>query len=113
MAAQQLDCSEDQLELQFAELSALLPGIKQRMHTIKADHLARLVADPAKVAERLIELKAIFPQANVEQMVLKDFNLLLSVSTDQVSQAADELRAFLPGQVNIDRCRILTPHRSE
>lgn len=103
VAAEQLRCSEEQLEQQFAELLALLPGIKERMHTIKANKFASLVENPAKIAERLIQLKAVFPKANVEQMVLRDFDLLLNWSIEEVTQAAEDLRESLPSSVNVDR----------
>lgn len=103
MAAQQLQCSEQELDRQFADLTSLLPGINERMATIKADCLAKLVENPARVAERLTQLKAIFPRANVQQMVLRDFNLLLAESADGIARAAEELREFLPSSVQIDR----------
>ena len=103
VAAEQLECTEEQLEQQFAELVALLPGIRERMHTIKADRFASLVENPARIAERLIQLKAVFPKANVEQMVLRSFDLLLTRSVEEISQAAEELRDLLPSAVNVDR----------
>lgn len=104
VAAEQLQCSEEELEQKFTELIALLPGISERMHTMKADSLAKLVDDPARVAERLTHLKAIFPQANVQQMVLRDFNLLLNVSPEKIREAAEDLRDYLPEEVDVDRC---------
>lgn len=103
VAAEQLECTEEQLEQQFVELVALLPGIRERMRTIKADKFVSLARDPAQIAERLIQLKAIFPQANVEQMVLRDFNLVLAISVEQIAEAAQELREMLPSTVHIDR----------
>ena len=103
VAAEQLRCSEEHLEQQFAELIALLPGIREKMHTIKADKFASLVEDPAEIAERLIQLKAVFPKANVEQMVLRDFNLLSTRKVEEITHAAEELRKSLPSTVDIDR----------
>ncbi len=103
VAAEQLKCSEEQIEQQYAELTALLPGIRERMQTIKADKFAALVESPANIAERLIQLKAIFPGANVEQMVLRDFNLLLTSSIQDIAESARELRRLLPYTVQIDR----------
>ena len=103
VAAEQLECSEEELEQKFYELTALLPGISERMHTIKADSLARIVENPANIAERLTQLKAIFPNANVQQMVLRDFDLLLSQSVDGVAQAASGLREILPKGVELDK----------
>ena len=85
------------------ELAAILPGINDRMHTVKADLLAKLLEDPLRVAERLMHLKNIFPGADVQQMALRDFGLLLHRSVENITQAAQDLKDLLPAEVEIDR----------
>ena len=70
---------------------------------MKPDVIAQLCDKPEAIAERLIHLKTVFPSANVEAMALKNTDLLLVKSADNISSAAAELRAFLPPQVDIDR----------
>ena len=70
---------------------------------MKPDVIAQLCNKPEAIAERLIHLKTVFPSANVEAMALKNTDLLLVKSADNISSAAAELRAFLPPQVDIDR----------
>lgn len=94
------------MERRFLELAAILPGINDRMHTVKADLLAKLLSDPSKIAERLLQLKSIFPAANVQQMALRDFGLILTKSVAEIAQAAKELKEVLPSGVDIDRCVI-------
>ena len=65
--------------------------------------LARLLTSPAAVAERLLQLKLVFPGANVEQMVLRDTRLLVEQSLAEISAAAAELRDILPDDVNLDK----------
>ena len=74
--------------------------------------------DPAAVAERLLQLKLVFPGANMEQMLLQrkvlqlrarrmvlqlGARLLLEQSLDEISAAAAELRDILPDDVNLDK----------
>lgn len=106
VAAEQLECDEHELDERVAGLVAVLPGLTLRMHTMKAGVLAKLAEDPAAIAEKLLQLKAVFPTGNVQQMVLRDVHLLFQ-SIEDVSKAAADLRELLPPDVDVDRCRFL------
>ena len=96
-----------------------MPGLVEgRSGYGTATQLARLIMDPAAVAERLLQLKLVFPGANMEQMLLQrkvlqlrarrmvlqlGARLLLEQSLDEISAAAAELRDILPDDVNLDK----------
>ena len=103
MTTEKLECSDEEMEKRFKELLGVIPGLTERMHTLRPTVLARLLMDPAAVAERLLQLKLVFPGANVEQMVLRDTRLLVEQSLAEISAAVAELRDVLPKEVNLDK----------
>ena len=66
------------------------------------DMLAQLVADPAQVAQKLVHLRQIFPQADTSRMVSNRMSLMLNDDLEKVAAAAEELRTVLP-TVNVDK----------
>lgn len=103
VAAEELACDEEELEGRFSELAAVMPGLAAKLHTVKPRILAALAADPAAIANRLLHLRTLFPTANVEQMALRDFDLLLSRDVVEIGKAAADLREILPQDVDLDR----------
>ncbi len=56
---------------QLQELLLLIPGFQARLQRIRPQLLAALVCDTAGVADKMVVLKNIFPQADVAQLVCK------------------------------------------
>jgi hypothetical protein len=92
--------SEEELESRLRDLVALLPAIKPRLPSMKPDILLRLAGDVHSVARKLLELKAVFPDADCGRMLAQELSLM-SEGAESLRRRAEELRAFLP-TVNID-----------
>lgn len=103
IAASELGCSAQELEGRLKEILDVLPMLSERVHTMKPEVLGKLCAKPEQIAQRLVELKTIFPGANVEQMAVKQPELLLSADLTSISAAVEQLHCYLPQGVDIDR----------
>lgn len=103
ITADELHCSDEELEQRFRDLVAVMPGLTKKMQTMKPKLLAALTENPAGIAEKLLLLRNVFPTANIEQMVLRDLSLLLEKTVEEVQAAAVKLREILPPDVDLDR----------
>ena len=89
-----------------------MPGVVKKMQTMKPKLLAALMEDPAGIAEKLLLLRNVFPSANIEQMVLRDFSLLLEKSIAEVEEAAQKLQEILPADVDLDRSGFIAQYET-
>lgn len=87
----------------------LLPHSEEKLLKMKADIIVRLLADLPAVAEKLVALKATFPNADVSQMISRQPDLVLTDKFGNIGEACQRLSAILPG-LNVDRyvCRYPT-----
>lgn len=65
--------------------------------------MAYFAADTNRLALALVELKRLFPTANVANMVVKQPALLIERTPQQLAAAAEKLRELLP-RFDIDWC---------
>lgn len=100
--AEKLTISEEEFAEKLEALRQLLPNLIPKMGLMGPDMLAQLVADPAQVAQRLVHLRQIFPQADTSRMVSHRMSLMLNDDLEKVAAAAEELRTVLP-TVNVDK----------
>lgn len=83
--------SEDVLAQRLAALSQLLPNLVSKMAIMGPDNLAKLAADPASVALKLVQLKGIFPNADTACMVANRMGLILQDDLADVAAAAGDM----------------------
>ena len=102
MTAEKLNITEEAMSQKMGELQRLLPNLLQKMAGMGPDLLAQLSADPSKLAEKLMQLKIIFPEADTSRMVSNQISLVLQADLQNVAAAAEELRSILPN-VNVDK----------
>ncbi|WIA10616.1 hypothetical protein OEZ85_010798 [Tetradesmus obliquus] len=102
IASQELQVSEDELEDRLQQLYNLLPDLASRLVKAPPKRVAQLAASTEIIAERLLRLRDIFPQANTSNMVNNRLTLLLDDDLDAVAAAAVRLRQLLP-QIHVDR----------
>jgi hypothetical protein len=100
IAAKGSNMKEEELESRLKDLISLLPAIQPRLPSMKPDILLRLANDVHAVAQKLLELKAAFPDADCGHMLAQELGLM-SEEADSLRRRAQELRDFLPS-VNID-----------
>ncbi|KAK9864913.1 hypothetical protein WJX84_006478 [Apatococcus fuscideae] len=96
IAAAELGIGAAEVEKKIATLQQLLPDIIPKMAQMKAQLLVRLAANVEQLAQRLLDLKLIFPSANVGLMVSKAPALALMENLDHIQQGADAFRRMLP-----------------
>ncbi|DBB06310.1 TPA: hypothetical protein ACH3X1_011882 [Trebouxia sp. C0004] len=102
VTAEKLNITEEAMSQKLRELQRLLPNLLQKMAGMGPDLLAQLSADPPQLAEKLLQLKIIFPEADTSRMVSNQISLVLKADLQKVAAAAEELRSILPN-VNVDR----------
>ncbi|KAG1665034.1 hypothetical protein FOA52_003209 [Chlamydomonas sp. UWO 241] len=90
------------MDERLSQLAVLLPGLESRIMGAPPALIARLACQTDDVARRLMELKALFPQADITEMVNNRLSLLLDDDMRDVGDAGAKLRARLP-DINIDR----------
>eukprot|EP00798_Chlamydomonas_sp_ICE-L_P004057 gene4057-14143_t len=76
--------------------------IKERLLRAPPKLVARLAANTGSVAQRIVRLKSMFPEANVSNMVSNRLTLLLEDDLDAVQIASTHLRELLPA-INVDK----------
>ena len=103
IAADTLDIGEAEMEVRLEQLAEVLPDIVPRMSTMKPEIIARLAANPQQLAEKLLQLKALLPEANAGQMIARRPSLALSEDLEgDVAERVAQLRELLPGAA-VDR----------
>ena len=86
-----MDISEDALSQRLDELRQLLPNVVSKLAKMGPDNLAKLAADPSKLAMKLVQLKNIFPEANTSRMVAHKMSLILQDDLKDIAAAAGDL----------------------
>eukprot|EP01025_Chloroclados_australasicus_P010572 TRINITY_DN1433_c0_g5_i1.p2 TRINITY_DN1433_c0_g5~~TRINITY_DN1433_c0_g5_i1.p2 ORF type:complete len:299 (+),score=25.14 TRINITY_DN1433_c0_g5_i1:34-897(+) len=99
--ANNLGLTEEQVEDRLQSLSFLIPEIQSKLSVMKVDTLTAFLANPNRVAARLVRLKRIFPTANVGEMMLRRYSLGLNEDLNIIENGVEELRELLPN-VSID-----------
>ena len=102
MIAEKLKITEEAVTGKLGELQRLLPNLTSRMLVMGPDMLARLAANPSQLAEKLLRLKIIFPEADTSRLVSNQMSLVLKDDLQKVAAAAEELKSILPN-VNVDK----------
>ena len=83
---------EEVLSQRLEELRQLLPNLVPKMAKMGPDNLAKLAADPSKLALKLVQLKESFPEADTSRMVAHRMSLILQDNLDDIAAAAGDLR---------------------
>ncbi len=103
IAADTLDIGEAEMEVRLQQLAEVLPDIVPRLSTMKPETVAQLAAEPQQLAEKLLQLKALLPEANAGQMIARRPSLALSEDLQgDVAERVAQLRELLPGAA-VDR----------
>lgn len=79
---------EETLAQRLADLSQLLPNLVSKIAVMGPDNIAKLAADPSRVALKLVQLKGIFPEADTSRMVAHRMGLILHDNLEDVAAAA-------------------------
>lgn len=95
-AVKELHISEDEMEHRLQQLSLLLPDLAAKISVMKPKAVAYFAADTNRLALALVELKRLFPTADVANMVVKQPALLIERSPQELAVAAEKLRELLP-----------------
>lgn len=80
----------------------LLPDLVGKMGRARADVLLELLQDPGATAARLMALREVLPRCNVSALVAGHPKLLLGMPVAEVAAKVAELRALLPGHVDVE-----------
>ncbi|KAG1656639.1 hypothetical protein FOA52_008863 [Chlamydomonas sp. UWO 241] len=88
----QLGISEAEFESRLGQLLTLLPGLSDRLLSLKTDLLLQLCSEPDAVASRLITLKSLYPAANLNQMIYKRPEMLTAAGWAGVEAGSAKLR---------------------
>ena len=88
-------------------LQKLVPDLKKKLKVMKVGDLARLAVKVPDIANKLLTLKEIFPQANISHMVSNKPELLME-DTAVIAEKAKQLRVLLETD-EIDRAVELNP----
>ena len=102
VAAQQLGMSDEELSERLLRLTALLPGLRPRLAGMRPATLVGLAREVDEVAGRLVQLKAIFPDADVGALAAREPGLVLGYDLGRLAGTAEQLRELLPA-INVDR----------
>ncbi|KXZ47268.1 hypothetical protein GPECTOR_36g120 [Gonium pectorale] len=102
IAGDELGISDAEMDERLQQLGALLPGLESRLGKAPPKLVARLAANTGLVAQRLLQLKSLFPQANLSAMVNNRLTLLLDDDMEQLAAASARLRELIPA-INVDR----------
>jgi hypothetical protein len=94
---------QEEFDRKLGDLVAVLPGLVEKIEKVKPSMLAALVQNPAAIASKLIQLKALLPGANIERLVLRDFLLLLHTPVEDIAASVAKLKRILPPDVDLDR----------
>ncbi|KAK9851889.1 hypothetical protein WJX84_011756 [Apatococcus fuscideae] len=109
VAAAELGIGGDEMEQRIQTLQQLLPDIVPKMAQMKAQLLVKLASNVEHLAQRLLDLKSIFPSTNVSLMVSRAPGLALMEDLDPIRQGAAAFRELLP---NADLDMVVQEHAS-
>eukprot|EP00210_Caulerpa_lentillifera_P000947 g917.t1 len=101
IAAHEMKLTDEQFDQKLNLLSNLLPGVNSRIAKMPPKLIAQLIINSHSLGERLLELKLIFPQADVANLVSSRPTLVLTESLQDIQSAADRLHELLPNS-NVD-----------
>mmetsp|Transcript_3660 Transcript_3660/g.13241 ORF Transcript_3660/g.13241 Transcript_3660/m.13241 type:complete len:286 (+) Transcript_3660:32-889(+) len=105
--ARELGVSQEHVTRRLEVLQKLVPDLKPKLRAMKIGDLARLAVKCKTIPHDLIELKDIFPLANVSRMVAAKPSLLYEDMGD-LRRRAERLRQVL-GTSDVDRAVELNP----
>ncbi|GIL81110.1 hypothetical protein Vretimale_12785 [Volvox reticuliferus] len=86
----------DAFDAQLQELLLLLPDMRSRLLSLKPSILVELCGDTRAVAYKLIQLREMFPDANVSIIIAKRPTLLTSAEWPGVEAAHRKLQELFP-----------------
>mmetsp|Transcript_6066 Transcript_6066/g.17358 ORF Transcript_6066/g.17358 Transcript_6066/m.17358 type:complete len:270 (+) Transcript_6066:292-1101(+) len=95
-AARELGISEDEMNARLRDLVVLLPELPSRLALMKATDFSRLSRDVQQLAQRLVELKELFPKVDVAGMVIRQPEIVVARTTAQLREAAVQLQELMP-----------------
>lgn len=111
--AQELGIRDDDDEARLAKslihrVCVLLPPLRSRLKTAGAPLIAAFCRDVEGLAQRLRDLRRVFPTCDVATMVCTTPRLALSDDVDELAKSLDELRKLFPkagkdGLPDVDR----------
>lgn len=96
-----LNISLKELEDRISDLADLIPDLRSKIPSMKASLLIELATDLRSVAQRMVQLKRIVPNADASVMVSNRPVLVTKDDLDLFEQRMGLLRAALPG-VQVD-----------
>lgn len=102
VAAYDIGITDHEMEETMRRLQTLLPDIENKLPHMKATVLGSLVANIDLVALSLLQLKEIFPGANVSLLAVRQPFLVLGFDMNRLQVIAKELQSLLPN-LDIDR----------
>ncbi len=102
VVAEQLQVSEEAVEERLRQLALLMPTLQQKLTGMKPTLLAALAANVPAVAAAMLDLKDIFPDADVSKLAVRQPALVLGFDMARLRGIAEELRELLP-RLNVDR----------
>lgn len=101
VASERLGLTDEQLEHRLQLLNSLLPEIRNKLG-MPANTLVQLLSDIDHLPERLMNLKATFPGANISKLAIRAPDLVLGFDTEHLQKIATILRELLPN-VDVDK----------
>mmetsp|Transcript_2740 Transcript_2740/g.6855 ORF Transcript_2740/g.6855 Transcript_2740/m.6855 type:complete len:298 (-) Transcript_2740:403-1296(-) len=105
VVSEKLGLEGAEMEGRINDLRRLIPEMAVKLPRMQATLVASLLEDPGKVARRLVQLKGIFPAANVSLLATRCPALLITAEENMqdVQAKAQKLRTALPAGVNVDK----------
>ncbi|GAB4820638.1 hypothetical protein N2152v2_007684 [Parachlorella kessleri] len=102
VVADQLHLSDEAVAERLRQLALLMPTLQQKLPAMKPQLIARLAADVPAVAAAMLQLKDVFPEADVAKLAVREPALVLGFDMVRLRGVAEELRQLLP-RLNVDR----------
>eukprot|EP00959_Pyramimonas_sp_CCMP1952_P278586 5824684-Pyramimonas_sp.AAC.1 len=113
--ADELGCSKDEATAQLEQLKQVLPALnkKGRVAKMGVNRLSRLCTDLPRLGNRVVQLKALFPDCDVDNLVC-DSPFLLTEELTNLRAGLDTLRELIPfagtnGTPGVDRMAQAVP----
>lgn len=102
VAAIELNISNEELAVRLDHLQVLLPDITTKLPSMHPATIASLLSSLDTLPQQLLNLKSVFPGANVSKLAVRAPELVLSMDKDLLSSIAEQLHELLP-TLDIDR----------